>query len=184
MKLRSALIICGLLLSPLALLAQDVNRDFDKTFDFTKIKSFYMKIGTSWNNQLSEQRVKKEFAEALTEKGWKEMKAETGADMLVVLHGATDVKKSLSTFYDGWGGYGYGGWGGAGMSMGSSTTQVYEYTVGTLVVDMFPTASHNLVFRGTASDELNKNPEKNLKKIDKAATKMFKDFPPGTDKKK
>ena len=33
-----------------------------------------------------------------------------------------------------------------------------EYTVGTLVVDMFNATNKNLVFRGTAEDEISDNP--------------------------
>ena len=68
--------------------------------------------------------------------------------------------------------------------MGTSTTTAYEYTVGTLVVDIFNAKSKELVFRGTASDELSDKVEKNVKKLEKATTKMFKDFPPGSKGKK
>jgi hypothetical protein len=35
-----------------------------------------------------------------------------------------------------------------------------------------------LLWRGTSSDTLSDNPEKNTKKMDKGVEKMFKDFPP------
>ncbi len=57
-------------------------------------------------------------------------------------------------------------------------TVVNEYAVGTLVVDMFDAKTKNLVFRGTAEDEISDNPEKNAKRLEKASTKLFKDFPP------
>jgi hypothetical protein len=60
---------------------------------------------------------------------------------------------------------------------------VNEYTVGTLVVDMFDAKSKNLVFRGTAEDEISDNAEKNKKRLEKAATKMFKNFPPAAKTK-
>jgi hypothetical protein len=159
--------------------AQDVKTDFDKAANFGAIKTFDIKIGTGWNNELSEKRVVAEITQALTEKGW--TKAEQGPDAMVVLHGATDVKKSLDTFYTGgYGGYGWRGWGGG---MGSSTTTVREYATGTLVVDIFDAKSKSLLFRGTATDELSDKPEKNQKKLAKASDKMFKDFPPGSAKK-
>jgi hypothetical protein len=68
--------------------------------------------------------------------------------------------------------------------MGTATTTTSEYTVGTLVVDIFDAKSKQLVFRGAAQDELSDKPEKNVKKLDKAANKMFKDFPPGSKDKK
>jgi hypothetical protein len=50
--------------------------------------------------------------------------------------------------------------------------------VGTLVVDMFDAKTKNLVFRGTASDEISDKAEKNQQKVEKASAKMFKNFPP------
>ena len=163
--------------------AQDVKTDYDKSANFAVIKTFDVKLGTSWNNEISEKRVLEEFVEALSAKGW--TKVDANPDALVVLHGATEKQKSLNTFYSGggmYGGYGYRGWG--GMGMGTATTTTSEYLVGTLVVDIFDAKSKALMFRGTASDELSDKPDKNKKKLDKAANKMFKDFPPGSKDKK
>jgi hypothetical protein len=159
--------------------AQDVKTDFDKSANFGAIKTFAVKIGTSWNNQISEKRVIDEITQTLTEKGW--TKADANPDALVLLHGATEKQKSLNTFYTGgYGGYGWRGWGG-GMS--TSTTTATEYLVATLVVDIFDAKSKALLFRGTAADEISDKVDKNIKKLDKATTKMFKDFPPGSAKK-
>jgi hypothetical protein len=159
--------------------AQDVKTDFDKSTDFNKYKTFAVKIATSWNNQISEKRILDEVAQTLTEKGW--TKVDANPDALVLLHGATEKQKNLNTFYSGLGGYGaygYRGWGGMG-GMGTATATVSEYLVGTLVMDIFDAKTKALMFRGTASDEISDKPEKNVKKVEKAASKMFKDFPPG-----
>lgn len=157
--------------------AQDVTVDYDKSADFASIKTFDLKLGTSWGNPLSEKRVIDEFEKALIGKGWTKADEAT-ADAVVVLHGATEVKKDLNTFYSGMGAYRY-----RGFSSGSAHTTVSEYAVGTLVVDIFDAKSKNLVFRGTASDELSDKPEKNQKKLAKASEKMFKNFPPGSARK-
>ena len=167
-----------------AVFAQDVKVDFDKSANFGAIKTFTVKIGTSWNNQISEKRITEEIEQTLTEKGW--TKTDANPDALVLLHGATEKQKSLNTFYSGmggYGGYGYRGWGGMG-GMGTATTTTSEYTVATLVVDIFDAKSKALLFRGTAADEVSDKPEKNIKKVDKATSKMFKDFPPGSKEKK
>ena len=159
-----------------AAFAQDVKTDFDKDANFSAVKTFSVKIGTSWNNQISEKRISDEMAQTLTEKGWKQVDA--NPDALVLLHGATEKQKSLNTFYSGggYGGYGYRGWGGIG-GMGTATTTTSEFTVATLVVDIFDAKSKALMFRGTATDEISDKAEKNKKKLDKASSKMFKDFP-------
>jgi hypothetical protein len=159
--------------------AQDVTRDFDKDANFSAIKTFNAKIGTGWGNPITEKRVQAEIEQELETKGWKKAADEKSADAVVVLHGATQVKKDLNTFYSGMGGYGYRGWGGG---MGSAQTTVSEYKVGTLVVDIFDAKSKNLIYRGTASDEISDKPEKNQKKMQKVADKLFKDFPPGSKK--
>jgi len=182
MQIRTLAVAAALSLVGAGAFAQDVKVDYDKAADFTKYKTFAIKLGTSWNNPLSEKRVLAEIQQGLTEKGWTATTDDAKADAVVVLHGATEKQKSLNTFYSGgYGGYGWrGGWGG-GMS--SSTTTVDEYTVGTLVVDIFDAKSKQLVYRGTASDEISNKPEKNAKKLAKASDKLFKDFPPGSAKK-
>jgi len=182
MQIRTLAVAAALSFVSAGAFAQDVKVDFDKAADFTKYKTFAIKLGTSWNNPLSEKRVLAEIQQGLTEKGWTATTDDAKADAVVVLHGATEKQKSLNTFYSGgYGGYGWrGGWGG-GMS--SSTTTVDEYTVGTLVVDIFDAKTKALVYRGTASDEISNKPEKNAKKLAKASDKLFKDFPPGSAKK-
>ena len=161
--------------------AQDVSVDYDKGANFANYKTFAVKMGTAWGNPLSEKRITDEITSSLTEKGWKAAPEDT-ADAIVVLHGATDTKKNLNTFYSGgWGGYGWGGWGGG---MGTTTTTVSEYKVGTLVTDIFDAKSKSLLWRGIASDEISDKPEKNVKKIAKVGDKLFKNFPPGSAPKK
>jgi Domain of unknown function (DUF4136) len=177
MKMLRAVLAGSLLVLPVIVAAQDVDVDFDKAFDFTKVTTYSIKIGTSWGNDLSERRVLTEFDEAITAKGWKKV-PENQANIVVLLHGATQTKHNATTFYSGYGGYyRYGG------GMGSATTMVSDYKVGTLVVDMFDAKTKNLVFRGRAEDEISDNPDKNTKKVEKAAQKMFKNFPPKAKEK-
>ena len=176
MKLLRTLITASAVMLPALASAQDVKTDFDKAFDFSTVKTYSISIATKWGNDLSERRVLAEIDEAIAAKGWK--KVADGANVQVVLHGATQTKRSANTFYSGMGGYGYRGFGG----MGSAQTVVSEYSVGTLVVDMFDGKSKNLVFRGTAEDEISDNPSKNAKRLEKASTKMFKNFPPAKGK--
>jgi Domain of unknown function (DUF4136) len=174
MRTTFATVFVGLALAPMAL-AQDVSVDSDKSYDFSKLKTFAIQVATSSGNPLAEKRVLGEVEGALTSKGWKKVDAAT-ADAMVMLHGATETKKDLNTMYSGMGGWRFGG-------MGSAQTTVQEYKVGTLIVDIFDAKSKALVFRGTAQDELSDKPDKNTKKVEKATAKMFKDFPPGSAKK-
>jgi hypothetical protein len=170
-------VLTSIMFAGILLTAQDVKKDYDHSFDFSQLHTFAVKIGTSWGNPLSENRVKTTVANELVKHGWVQAADDGSADALVVIHGATQNKQSLNTFYSGggWGGYGWGGWGGMPST---ATTTVSDYRVGTMVVDIFDAKNKKLVFRGTGEDELSDKPEKNEKKVAKATEKMFKDFPP------
>jgi hypothetical protein len=174
--LRSTIVIAiAIALLPALAAAQDVKIDFDKAYNFAPVKTYSITLGTKWGNDLNERRVLAEVEEAITAKGWTKVTA--NPDVQVVLHGATQTKRNANTFYSGMGGYGAYGWGGWG-GVGSASTVVHEYKVGTLVVDIFDSKSKGLIFRGTAEDEVSDNADKNQKRIEKASTKMFKNFPP------
>src|SRR5262245_21082586 len=109
--IRTLAACAALSLVSLAANAQDVKTDYDKSADFSHIKTFSTKLGTGWGNEMSEKRIMDRLEAALSAKGWK--KVESGGDALAVLHGATSTKRSINTFYSGdtgWGGYGYRGW--------------------------------------------------------------------------
>lgn len=62
--------------------------------------------------------------------------------------------------------------------MGSSTTTVRNYQVGTLIVDLWDAKTKKLIWRRVGSDTLSDNPQKNEQKIDKVTQDMFKRYPP------
>lgn len=99
MRIRTLAVAAAMSLTGLAAFAQDVKVDFDKSADFSAIKTFSVKLGTSWNNPIGEKRALDEISSTLVEKGWKV--ADANADAIVVVHGATQTKRSLNTFYSG-----------------------------------------------------------------------------------
>ncbi len=160
--------------------AQDVNTDFDKSYDFSKIKTFSAKIATGWGNSIGESTVLKDIQGGIAAKGWAPA-AEGQADVEVLIHGSTKQRHNLNTFYTGMGGgWGYRGFGGMGMA--TASTSVSDYTEGTLLVDIYDTKTKQLVWRGTAVDEIKEKQDKREKQMAKASEKLFKKFPPGTEK--
>ena len=96
---------------------------------------------------------------------------------------AFDKQKDISTYSSGYGG-GYGAvrvgmgrrrWGGT-----TSTTQVRDILVGTLVIDLADAKKAQLAWRGMGVKEVNTqaNPEKRDKSINNAVKKIFKNYPP------
>jgi hypothetical protein len=169
-KLFAAMLV-SLALAPLAL-AQDVSVDFDKTADFSKIKTFAVKVASPADDPLAEKVVVSSVTQAISSKGWTQA-PEASADAMVMINGASETRRKLNA-------YGGGGW---RMGGGMASAQLDDYKVGTLVVDVFDAKSKSLLFRGKASGELSDKAEKRDKTISKAVTKMFQDFPPGAGKK-
>lgn len=152
-------------------IAQDVSTNYDKTYDFSRIKTFAVQLGSEAQDPFLGKYFVQSVTNALTAKGWAVADAAT-ADATVVLHGASETRRKLDA-------YATGGWRWGG---GMGSAQLTDYRVGSVVLDIFETKSKSLLFRGTASDEMSDKSEKNEKKIDKAVAKMLKDFPPGSKK--
>ena len=153
-------------------LAQQVKTDFDHSATFGQYKTYsWEKVQT--RDPLLVDRIKDAVNGALTAKGWAQV--ESGGDVCVVAVEITQNQQTLNTFYDGFG----GGWRWrGGGAFGDATTTTETYQVGTLVVDLFDAKAKNLIWRGSSSDTLSNNPDKNTKNLDKGVQKMFAHFPP------
>jgi hypothetical protein len=167
-RVRIPLLLVAIWALTTAVLGIDVKTDFDHHVNFSAYKTYsWAKVDTPdplWND-----RVKEAVDRELTAKGWTEVAS--GGDVSVVAIGTTREKPTLQTFYDGFDGWMWGGF-------GDATTYEENYTVGTLVIDIFDTRTKKLIWRGSASDVLSGKPEKDEKKMNKAVDKMFEHFPP------
>jgi len=159
--------------------AQQVKTDYDRSANFAQYKTYsWAQVKTK--DPLDVERIKAAVNAALAEKGWTQ--ADSGGDVSIVAMEITHNQQTLNTFYDGLG----GGWGwrrfGAG-GFGEATTTTETYKVGTVVVDLFDGKTKQLIWRGSSTDTLSSNSDKNIKNLDKGVGKMFKQFPPGSSKK-
>ena len=152
--------------------AQRVNVDYDHKAPFSDYKTYTWLRQPQMKDPLMAQRVMDAINQQLNAKGLQMVSDPGSADIGIVVNGATEERHNLTTFYDGFGGWGWMGWD------GMATTQDQTYEVGTLVVDMFDTKSKQLIWRGTATDTLSDKPQKNTESLNKAVDKMLKDFPP------
>ena len=158
--------------------AQQVKTDFDRSANFGQYKTY------SWGqvktkDPLDVDRVKSAVNTALAAKGWSQV--DSGGDVSIMAIETTQNQQTLNTFYDGFGGgWGWRRFGGGGFGEATTTTDTYK--VGTLVVDLFDTKTKKLLWRGTSTDTLSNNSNKNIKNLDKGAVKMFKKFPPDSSK--
>jgi hypothetical protein len=158
-----------LLFSASDVLAQKVSVDWDHDADFSKHKTYAWIESKNPGSELAAKRMVAAVESQLAARGLQ--KAQGGdADLAVVYNVGAKERVSVQG-YD----YGYGRyrWGGGTVRYDTTT-----YTEATVVVDLVDAKTHSLVWRGTASDTVSDKPEKNEKKIQKAAEKMFKKYPP------
>jgi hypothetical protein len=170
----------ALALTPALLLAQKVSYDFNKTANFAAYKTYALKDGTKVGQQLIDDRIVAAIESELGAKGL--TKATANPDVFVVYHVAFDKEKDISTYSSGYaGGYGAYGWGwGGGWGGGTTTTQVRDILIGTMVIDMADAKQGQLAWRGMGVKEVNTQakPEKRDKSISEAVKKIFKNYPP------
>jgi len=171
--MKSLLIVLFFALTA-ASFAEQVKTDYDHNANFAQYRTYsWEKVQT--RDPLLVDRIKDAVNGALTAKGWTQVPS--GGDVSVVAIEITQQQQTLNTFYDGFGGgWRWRGFGGGGFGDATTTTETYQ--VGTLVVDLFDAKTKSLIWRGSASDTLSNNANKNTKNLDKGVQKMFAHFPP------
>jgi hypothetical protein len=169
----------ALVLVPALALAQKTTYDFDKSANFASYKTYALKEGTPVGQKLIDDRIVSAIDEAMKAKGFTKS---DNPDVFVVYHVAFDKQKDISTFSSGYaGGYGPYGWGyGGGWGGGTTSTQVRDILVGTMIIDMADAGHKQVVWRGMGVKEVDTTakPEKRDKSITNAVNKIFKNYPP------
>ena len=153
--------------------AQNVTYDFDRTADFSSFKRYAWVRGTTVNDPLNHKRIVGAVDAQLAMRGMTLVARDANPDVLVAYHASFDKNLQITGFSSGWGGYRF-----AGSRSGSARAE--EITVGTLAVDVVNATTGMIVWRGMATKDVDVNakPEKRDKNINKAAEKIFKNYPP------
>jgi hypothetical protein len=160
-----------------------INYDFDQSASFADYKTFQWMAaplpqgGTSANvaqqrNSLLEGRIKNAVVDQLTAKGMNA--ASSDPDVYVTYHvGAQDKVDIQSYGY----GYGHGRYGGV---YGGGGIDTYNYTEGTLIIDIVDGVSKELAWRGTAQGVIDDNPspEKLTENINNVVARILTNYPP------
>jgi hypothetical protein len=151
--------------------AQDVKYNFMPGTDFSKFHTYkWVAIeGGAHPNQIMDAEIKQSVDQQLSSKGLTKTDDEK-ADLYVGYQIAVDKEKQ-------WNGYGMGG----GIRFGGMGTATSEtINVGSLVLDMYDPSKKQLVWTGSATKTIDpsSNQEKNQKNLDKAMTKLLKNYPP------
>lgn len=166
MKLARILLGLSLMLFAVSAFGQKVTTDSAPNVDWTKYHTYAWGEGDPAKDPLMHQRIVAGIDAQLAARGLKKVDADP--DLIVIYHAASEQQKSLN-----W--QNYGGWGRFG---GMGSAQVDTVITGQIKVDLADFKAKQFLWRGTATDTLSSNPQKNAKKLDKALTKMFQKFPP------
>ena len=150
------------------------NVDYDGSVDFSKYRTFTIKQGTPAKDTLTQQRIEDAIAASLQSKGLQ--RVPDGGELLVYTHVRTQNQQQIE-----WTNYGYAGWGwgwGWGPSISTVDYNTYITKDGTLVVELANPKDHQLLWRGSATATISDKSDKNIKTLNKALDKMFKNYPP------
>jgi hypothetical protein len=177
MKLRNQLtFLLTLLFIVACAYAQDVHYNYDRGANFAAYKTYqWIDLPGRVTDQLMDQAIKRSIDEQLSQKGL--TKFESDAGLQVGYQAVINLGKGVNL--SAWGTRGGpGGFG--GLDSGTVTGQTSTIPVGVLVVDLYDPAKKQLIWRGDATKtvDLKKDPDRNYKNLQKAMTKLFKNYPP------
>lgn len=165
-------LVLGLLIGSAA--AQTVQSDFDRTFQFSNLKTFSFAVQTRGAtdplaaDSLNDGRIRTGLESQLIANGFR---METGkADFVIAYYVTTKNKLSVQDY-----GYGPPRW------FGGRNIRVDQYSEGTLMVDFIDTRTNQVIWRGRASGTLEM--KRVDKKISKSTEKLVKQFVKDTTKK-
>ena len=190
------ILLSAFMLMAICSYCQEVHYNYDRGINFANYKTYQWVDGPGAPNvtiedggplsglsnvatqdQLVSQEIRRAVDEQLAQKGLK--KVDKDGDLKVSYHAAVRTEKGLNLSGSGWaperGWAGTGGWWDASVQGHTSTIPI-----GTLVIDLRESAGKQLVWRGDVSKaiDLNRDPNKNYKTLQKAVTKLFKNYPP------
>ncbi|MEA3477703.1 MAG: DUF4136 domain-containing protein [Bacteroidota bacterium] len=164
-----------------------VTADYDKTVDFTQYKTYSYYGWTDNSDQLlsafDKERLEKSFADEFEKRKITYVKENGDLTVALFIHTKQEQQTTATTTgmgggYGGYGGYyGYGpGWGWGG-GMATTTYNTYDYTVGTLVCDVYDTQDEKLIWEGVGKGTVSDNPQKREANIPKAVSKIMAQYP-------
>jgi len=156
-----------------------VDVDYDTSYNFDgKTKYAVVHASRAGENTLTNDRIMQAIKSSLNVRNYTNVQ-KNEADLIFVFHVNVKDKTDIRTDYQmvGYRGFGYG-FGGGGMMI--ATPSSYSYTEGTLILDALNPKTKKIVWRGIASDELNRSettPEEKREYINKVISELMKNFP-------
>jgi len=149
----------------------EVSVDFDPAVDFSKFRTIGWLEGTAAEDEELERKIHASIERELVPLGLKEVREEP--DLLIVTHAAMDLEKKIDVSqFDYW--LEYQGW----KRPMAVSQETWGANMGLLIVDLLDASTQKLIWRGIATGNVAKKPEKRGEKLDATMAKLFKRFPP------
>jgi len=155
-------------------LAQTVTIDYDHTVNFLKFRTYtWDKVHAT--DPTVEDRITIALNRDMTGRYMTEVAK--GGDVTIAAVEATQDKQEFTTFYNSLGDFTWQrGWGSAGFL--DAQASLNDVPLDTLIVDMYDTKTHKLLWRGTVTESVASSQDKNDQKIDRAVTLLISKYPP------
>ena len=169
-----------------------VRVDFDPKTDFQALRSYAWAPMTAEErqqksrNSLTHERIQSAVDAHLAARGYKKV-AEAQADFLVTHSVTVESRTQVNETRMSVGYVRYGAHGGVGVGYGIPVdTTVYQYKVGTLVIDVIDAKQKRLVWRGSGERTLGEDqaPEKRTEIINTTVNEVLSRFPPASKQPK
>ena len=170
-----------------AALGMSVKSDYEKSYDFSRLKTFAFKTDRASNdplisNTIEANRIQDALRSQLEANGFSPTVQEP--DFIVAFYATTKQKTSVQSVGPGFGGFGYGrgfGWGygipGAGRWRWGFGPDIWttNYTQGCVMADIIDPRTNELVWRGVVRDTVN-GIGQSEKQANQAAKDLIKNF--------
>ena len=166
-----------------------VSQDFDKSTDFSRLKSFAWKSEKQEktgdirvDNPLLDSRIREAVEQSLSGNGFRRASEGTpdfyiGYKLSIRSRVGSDGVSTSVGFGVGSGSRSSGSFGGVGISSGGG---VQQWDEGTLVIDITDTKTKDLLWRGTATRRVSRHatPEETTESVNEMVGKTLAQFPP------
>jgi hypothetical protein len=167
----SAVVVLTMVLASMAV-AQKTDIDWDRSANFANFHTYMWEPSPHPAHGLWDQRIIDAVDKELQAKGL--TKVDSNPDLWVVYSNSIhDQKEVIGTNYGFGAGWGWGYWGPS-----QTTYNTYVTKEGTLVMELADAKNKKLLWRGSATDTISDNSNKNISNLDKAVAKLFKNYPP------
>ena len=165
----------GIAMAATPVLAQTATIDYDHTVNFLKFKTYtWAKVHAT--DPSVEDRITIAFNRDMAGRYMSEVPK--NGDLTVTAVEATQDQQEFTTFYDSLGSdfAWQRPWGSAGFMDGQAAPA--DVPVNTLIIDLYDTKSHKLLWRGTVTEPLAGSEDKKDNAIDHAVTLLISKYPP------